>query len=200
VAHDSADRHGGHHHKRRPFVDRHAATYGRFSGLALRWLYRLAAARVAAELPNGGQVLDVGTGPGRLLLELARRRPDAHVVGVDPSADMVRIANGHLQAAGITRQAEARSAGAEDLPFPDGAFDAVVSTLSAHHWADIAPAVAEQSRVLRPGGTLWVFDLRGRSPAQLTEVLRSSFAEGAVTHPRLGFPRDLFLVCHRALK
>ena len=49
---------------------------------------------------------------------------------------------------------------AESLPFAAGAFDLVLSTLSAHHWADPTAAINEQVRVLRPGGQLRIYDLR----------------------------------------
>jgi ubiquinone/menaquinone biosynthesis C-methylase UbiE len=46
------------------------------------------------------------------------------------------------------------------LPFPDGSFDAVVSTMSMHHWADTAAGLAEIERVLRPGGRAVIWDFR----------------------------------------
>jgi ubiquinone/menaquinone biosynthesis C-methylase UbiE len=186
-------------HNHPVLVGRHAALFDKASGLALRWLYRAAADRVATDLPAGGRVLDIGTGPGRLLLEITRRRPDAHLVGIDPSADMVGHAQRHLQAAGA-QDATVHVAAGEDLPFPDAAFDAVVSTLSGHHWADAATAIAEQARVLRPGGVLWLFDLRAKSAAGLAEALAAAFAPEAVTRPSLGRLRGAVIGCHRATK
>ncbi len=46
------------------------------------------------------------------------------------------------------------------LPFADGSFDLVVSTLSMHHWADPAAGLAEIGRVLRPRATALIWDLR----------------------------------------
>ena len=187
------------HHGHPVMVGKRARAFDRASGVALRWLYRKAAGLVVAELPGDGRVLDVGTGPGRLLLQLARRRPDAHLTGIDPSADMVGHADRHVHAARLAH-AEVRVAAAEDLPFDDGSFDAVVSTLSGHHWADAAAAIAEQHRVLRPGGRLWVFDLRAKSAADLPAALRSSFPPEAITQPALGRLASALLVCHRAVK
>jgi ubiquinone/menaquinone biosynthesis C-methylase UbiE len=51
------------------------------------------------------------------------------------------------------------------LPFPDGSFDLVVSTLSMHHWADPTAGLAEIGRVLRPGARALIWDFRpGRQP------------------------------------
>jgi SAM-dependent methyltransferase len=179
-------------------VGRHAALYEHASGWALGWLYRGVAGRVAADLPPGGRVLDVGTGPGRLLVELAQRRPDAQVVGIDPSADMVERAERRARGAGLSGRVQAQVAAAEDLPFPDNSFDTVVSSLSAHHWADVPRAVAEQARVLRAGGRLWVVDLRGKPATALSLALETSFPARGISRPRLGALRDLPLVCHRA--
>jgi ubiquinone/menaquinone biosynthesis C-methylase UbiE len=180
---------------------RHAARYDRFAaGWALGWLYRAVAAQVLADVPRGGTLLDVGTGPGRLLLEVARRRPDLHAVGVDPSADMVEHALRRCRAAGLSERTEAKFAAAESLPFPDGSFDTVVSTLSAHHWADVAAGVAEQLRVLRAGGHLWVYDLRGASSAEVPAALRAQVPAPDVTQRRVGFLPGLFLVCHQGTK
>jgi ubiquinone/menaquinone biosynthesis C-methylase UbiE len=180
-------------------VGRQAALFGYTSGLTLGWLYRMVANRVLAALPPGGRVLDIGTGPGRLLLELAGRRPDADVVGIDPSGDMVTMAARHAATAGVSGRATVEQASAETLPFPDATFDAVVSSLSAHHWADVSAAVAEQVRVLRPGGNLWVFDLR-RSRAAVSQALAESLGPDATAHPSLGMLRGALLTCHCAVK
>ena len=49
---------------------------------------------------------------------------------------------------------------AERLPLPDGCVDLVVSSLSAHHWSDLAASVMEITRVLREGGTGRIYDVR----------------------------------------
>ena len=53
-----------------------------------------------------------------------------------------------------------------DLPFSDGAFDLVVSTLSLHHWHDPAQGLRECLRVTAPGGQCWIYDLRTDVPAR----------------------------------
>ena len=179
---------------------RQAEAYDRLSGVALGWLYRSIADRVTTDLPSGGEVVDVGTGPGRLLVDIARLRADAHVVGVDPSADMVEHALRRATSAGVSGRVETRVASAESLPFPDASVDVVVSSLSSHHWGDPALAVTEQARVLRPGGQLWIVDLRGAFPPEVLEALRATFPADALTQPRLGFLESSLFACHRAVR
>jgi ubiquinone/menaquinone biosynthesis C-methylase UbiE len=46
------------------------------------------------------------------------------------------------------------------LPYQDGTFDLIVSTMSQHHWPDAGAGMRDLRRVLRPDGSLWVYDLR----------------------------------------
>ncbi|MGH7903826.1 MAG: class I SAM-dependent methyltransferase [Candidatus Dormibacteraceae bacterium] len=102
-----------------------------------------------AEVPRPGAILDVGCGTGRLLMSAEARFPGAELVGVDAAPGMVRQAQASARERTSIRFQHAR---AEHLPFPDGRFDLVFSTLTFHHWGDQAKAVAEVARVLTPGG------------------------------------------------
>jgi ubiquinone/menaquinone biosynthesis C-methylase UbiE len=127
----------------------------------LRRLYRRIAEDVALVAPPDGAVLDVGTGPGVLLAEIARARPDVRVTGVDLSADMVAAAARNVARFGD--RAAVRVGDVADLPFADATFDVVVTSFSMHHWADLPAAVPELARVLRPGGRVHVYDF-ARAP------------------------------------
>lgn len=98
-------------------------------------------------------VLDVGCGTGINLLELARvLGPCRLLVGVDLSPGMVAVAGAKAAAAGVP--AHIMVADAEALPFADQTFDLLVAN-SVFHWiADRARAMAELTRLLRPGGQL----------------------------------------------
>lgn len=168
----------------------------RFYDLAARRLfrrmYRRFAADIAGAAPEGAAVLDVGTGPGVLLVELARRRPDLRLTGVDLSPDMVAAAERNLGGYPAT----VRVGDVTDLPFPDRSFDLVVSSLSLHHWDDPEAAVPQLARVLRPGGRLSIYDFRFASFDLLTAAARAesrfSGAEPRRTSVRTGvllFPR-----------
>jgi len=123
-----------------------ADAYGRFMGkfsepLAVQFADLAAVAR-------GQRVLDVGCGPGALTAELVRRLGAAAVYAVDPSESFVAAARERLPGTGISRSA------AEQLPFPDGAFDVVLAQLVVHFMADPVAGLREMARVTRPGGTV----------------------------------------------
>jgi ubiquinone/menaquinone biosynthesis C-methylase UbiE len=120
-------------------------------------MYRRLAADVAGVAPDGGAVLDVGTGPGVLLVELAARRPDLRLTGVDLSADMIAAATRNLEPFG--ERARTRVGDVASLPFPDRSFDLIVSSLSLHHWDHPEAAVPELARILRPRGRVYIYDL-----------------------------------------
>jgi SAM-dependent methyltransferase len=96
------------------------------------------------------RVLDVGTGEGQIA-RVAAELGASRVVGVDPTANQVRVA--HQRAGGPTYA----RAGAEALPFRDQCFDAVLACLVFEHIPDHRPAIAELARVLEPGGRFVFF-------------------------------------------
>jgi ubiquinone/menaquinone biosynthesis C-methylase UbiE len=108
----------------------------------------------ALALKPGERVLDIGSGPGLLAAEMAAVvGPDGAVHGVDPSESMLAMARGRGAPA-----TEFHAAGALEVPFGDGSFDAAVATQVYEYVEDMPAALAEAHRVLRPGGRLLVLD------------------------------------------
>jgi len=184
-----------HHHRNCPgvFAGRGSRIYDRTARTLLRGLNARIADDLVDVLPDGAEVLDVGTGPGVLLWELARRRADLHLVGIDLSADMVSAAQRNLSEFGD--RATAQHGDVVDLPFAAGTFDLVVSSFSSHHWDNPEAGVSELARVLRPGGRLYVYDF-GFAPFDVIgEAARSRGVFGSkpvrTTRIRTGalFPR-----------
>jgi len=121
--------------------------------------YSRVAGEMAAAYPSG-EVLEVGSGPGRLAVRLVRSTPGLNVTGLDLSPEMVDLANRRAAEAGLLGERvrfEVGDVGA--LPHADLSFDGVVSTLSLHHWPDPARGLAEIHRVLKPGGEARIYDL-----------------------------------------
>ena len=138
-------------------ADRYDAHAGRLRGMHLRTAHR-----VADLLPAGGRYVDVGSGPGTLLAQVATLQPDANVTGVDPSERMVELASARLGGVAAGRSRVLRGS-AEALPLPDASADVVSAVLTMHHWDDLIAGVAETLRVLAPGGSLLVVEMRGPS-------------------------------------
>src|SRR5580765_1100353 len=101
-----------------------------------------------AGIEAGDRVLDVGSGPGALTVELARRVGAEAVTAVDPSAGFVLAVRSRVPAATVVR------ASAENLPLPDGAFDAALAQLVVHFMADPVAGLREMARVTRRGGAV----------------------------------------------
>jgi len=100
----------------------------------------------AAGAGAGTRLLDAGCGSGELLRRAADR--GARVAGCDPAPGMLALAGRTVP------EADLRAAGAEDLPWPDGAFDVVTAVNALAFAADERAALAELRRVLVPGGRL----------------------------------------------
>lgn len=122
-----------------------------------------------------GRLLDVGTGTGRMIELIGPRA--AAVTGVDLSPEMLRLARGKVEAAGLPH-AEVRLADMAALPFADGSQDTVVLHQVLHFAQAPGVVLAECARVLAPGGRLLIADF---APHE-REELRTAYA-----HARLGF-------------
>ena len=101
-----------------------------------------------ADVAAGQCVLDVGCGPGALTTELVGRLGADHVVAVDPSEPFVAAARERHP--GV----EVELAPAENLPFPDDAFDAALAQLVVHFMKDPVAGLAEMARVTRRDGVV----------------------------------------------
>lgn len=122
-----------------------------------------------------GDLMDVGTGTGRMVELLGSRAASA--LGIDRSPEMLRLARGRIEAAGL-RAAQVRSGDMYALPGADASYDTVV-VHQVLHFADNPPAVvAEAARVLRSDGRLLIVDLAAHD----REALRTERK-----HVRLGF-------------
>jgi ubiquinone/menaquinone biosynthesis C-methylase UbiE len=151
-----------------------AAAYDEMSRLFLGSLFGPIAADAAATAeatasamaPDGARVLEVGCGPGHLSIRLARQH-GLDTTGLDLDPVMIERArvNAGRASEGFGRLPPERLPSflvgdVASMPFPDGSFDLVVSTLSMHHWANPTAALAEIERVLRPGARALVWDFR----------------------------------------
>jgi ubiquinone/menaquinone biosynthesis C-methylase UbiE len=131
-----------------------------------QWHYALIADDIAA-FRKDGALLDVGTGPARLLIRVRAACPAMRLSGVDISPGMIERARRNVAASGADGAIAIGLGSAEKLPFPDAAFHFVVSSVSAHHWKDPVGALNEIHRVLRPGGRALIYDLVKKLPEEV---------------------------------
>jgi len=138
-----------------------AVAYDEMSRLVLGSLFGPIAADVAAVAPDGARVLEVGCGPGHLSIRLARQH-GLNITGLDLDPAMIERARANAVRAGDgnERRPSFLAGDVASIPFPEGSFDLVVSTLSMHHWANPTAGLAEIDRVLRPGARALVWDFR----------------------------------------
>jgi SAM-dependent methyltransferase len=139
-----------------------AEAYDRFMG---RYSIQLSAPLADfAEIRAGNRVVDVGCGPGAMTAELVRRVGPGSVSAVDPSRSFVAAARARNP--GI----DAVVASAENLPFPDRAFDAALAQLVVHFMHDPIAGLREMSRITRRDGlvaaSVWDHGT-GRGPLSL---------------------------------
>jgi ubiquinone/menaquinone biosynthesis C-methylase UbiE len=124
-----------------------------------------------AGVEPGMRTLDVGCGPGALAAMLVERFGAARVSAADPSAPFVDACRRRLP--GV----DAVEAGAEVLPFADGAFDAALSQLVVNFMRDGESGVREMARVTRPGGVVascvWDYGDEMKARRVLGRCLRS---------------------------
>jgi ubiquinone/menaquinone biosynthesis C-methylase UbiE len=117
-----------------------------------------------ARLSLGDSVLDIGCGTGTLAIEAKRQvGGKGFVCGIDAASEMIARAGRKAKKAGL--EVTFKNALVESLPFPDGEFDVVLSTLMLHHLPGRlrSRCAAEVRRVLRSGGRLLAIDF-GTAP------------------------------------
>ena len=140
----------------RRIYDESAGRYDRQIGFFERLLFGGGREWVCSQAR--GEVLEIAIGTGRNLPFYPK---EVRLTGVDLSPAMLEVALARSQELGVV--ADLRVGDAQALPFPDEAFDTVVMTLSLCTIPDDSKAVAEASRVLRPGGCLLLLE-HVRSP------------------------------------
>ncbi len=128
-----------------------------------RTLFPMFTALIEPELPRGGRVLVVGAGTGIEIVHLKRARPDLRVHGVDPSAQMLALAERRVAEAGAADGVTFHLGYTADLA-PTPLFDAATLFNVLHFLPDDgskAALLADIARRLRPGGVFVFFDLHG---------------------------------------
>jgi uncharacterized protein len=134
-----------------------------------------------AAVRDGESVLEVATGTGVQLVELARRNPSGRTAGLEPSDGMLAETRKRLRAAGLEGRVEVVQGSALELPFEDASFDLLTNgyMLDLLSRDDIPRALREFQRVLRPGGRLVMSNMT-KGERALHRVWDRLYARGIV--------------------
>ena len=119
--------------------------------------HQLMAAQLVDRIPEGGQVLEIAPGPGYFCIELAKLG-NFQITGLDISKSFVEMAYKNAAEGGL--KIDFRLGNASDMPFEDGSFDFTFCQAAFKNFSEPVKTIAEMNRVLRPGGTSVIVDLR----------------------------------------
>ena len=142
-----------------------ASAYAKATRMAIESYYRQVAEKIAAHLENG-TLLDLGTGPGYLPIEIARKSSEIQITGVDLSRKLIHMARTNASTAGLADRLNFQMGNAAALDFEDSSFDMVISTGMLHSIKEPAKVLQEIYRVLKAGREAWIFD-----PAKVTSAV-----------------------------
>lgn len=149
-------------------------------GIDQRWRNRAVA---SLALSGPASVLDLATGTGDLALRIARRHPEATVVGVDPSVKMLAIGRDKVSRAGLDARVSLREGDAQHVSLSDGSVDGTTIAFGIRNVPDRGRALREMARVTKPTGRIAILEL-----SEPDGGLLSAFARFHVHHvvPTLG--------------
>jgi ubiquinone/menaquinone biosynthesis C-methylase UbiE len=134
-----------------------APLYEKASRLVIKSYYSQVAEEILPTFRHG-LLLDLGTGPGYLPVELVKRSSDLRVLGVDLSRVLIRMARANARRAGCAGRVHFEVGNAADLRFGSESFDGVVSTGMLHVLRNPVKIFQQCWRVLKPGQEAWIYD------------------------------------------
>lgn len=104
-------------------------------------------------------ILDLATGTADLAIYMAQQMPEARVVGLDLSTEMLEVGRRKVAEAALAKQIELKEGDAEALPFSDETFDVVTVAFGVRNFANLPLSLREMHRVLRGGGRVMILEL-----------------------------------------
>jgi ubiquinone/menaquinone biosynthesis C-methylase UbiE len=143
--------------------------YDKVAKTAIAGYYREVAEEIVAEI-DCGTILDVGTGPGYLPIEIAKMAPNIEIDAIDLSKRMIKIAQSNARDANLLQRVRFNVGNANDLEFADDSYDMVISTGAFHSWKNPARVLNECFRVLKPGGEAWIYDPSRITTAEMKKL------------------------------
>ncbi|MGD8990024.1 MAG: class I SAM-dependent methyltransferase [Desulfobacterales bacterium] len=134
-----------------------ATAYEKGTRMVIDSYYSHVADEIVAHLP-GDEILDIGTGPGYLPIEIAKRSVNVRIIGIDLSRKLLDMARSNAAIAGLSDRLTFQLGDAGRIEFEDSVFDMVISTGMLHSLKDPVRVIQEVYRVLKASGEAWIFD------------------------------------------
>lgn len=142
-----------------------ATSYEKASRMVIDSYYRKVAVEIVAH-GKTGRMLDLGCGPGYLPLEIVKLSTDISIVGIDLCKNLIQTARVNAAAAGLTDRLQFEVGDAAKVRFEHASFDMVLSTGMLHSLKDPIKVFREVYRLLKKGGTAWIYD-----PANVSSII-----------------------------
>lgn len=149
-----------------------ARAYDQGVQAGFRELFPILAEDVMRDMGSARRILDAGCGPGQFSILAAEALPQADVFGIDLAPTMIELARGHAAASPAAGRLHFEVADVAHLPFPDGHFDAVMSTGSIKHWPDPVAGLRELHRVLAPSSRAFIVEMNRVAPPDAVRAQR----------------------------
>lgn len=105
-----------------------------------------------------GLILDLGTGPGYLPIEIIKKAPNIRIIGIDLNRKLIQVARENAARLGFKDNLTFQFGNSTKLPFEDAYFDMVISTGMLHSLKNPSRVFREIYRVLKSDGEAWIFD------------------------------------------
>ena len=142
-----------------------ASSYEKATRMVIEAYYSQVAGEIVSNFQSG-DILDLGTGPGYLPIEIVRRAPGINIVGVDLSRKLIQMAQANAAKSGLSHQLRFEVGNSAALHFDTASFDMVISTGMLHSLKNPVVVLKEIYRVLKKGCEAWIYD-----PANITAYI-----------------------------
>lgn len=152
-----------------------ASAYIKASRHGIDSYYRPVAEEIVSNMKKG-LILDLGTGPGYLPIEIVKMAPEVNIIGIDLSRKLIKAARANAARAGVDHQLTFKVGDSARLRFKDESFDMVISTGMLHSLKNPVGVFREIFRVLKKDGQAWVYDPANLGAHQEKKEWKASLA------------------------
>lgn len=154
---------------------------------------------------DSGNAVEIGPGPGYLGLEWLKSTENTRLTGIEISPAMINQAGTNRSEYGLDHRAEYIEGSALSIPLPDKSADCIFSNGSLHEWENPDKVLAEAYRILKPGGKLYISDLKRNMSIFIASIMRlmtrgKAMKQGLMSSIRAAYTTDeLEVICESSV-